>query len=62
MYIDDFFKILFLDFLCRNFCPQLILDGYVYAGVPPLYKITTSKGYVYLKNDEELEKYFPNIM
>ena len=40
-----------------NFCPQLILDGYVYAGVPPLYKITTSKGYVYLKNDEELEKF-----
>ena len=40
-----------------NFCPQLILDGYVYAGVPPLYKITTSKGYVYLKNDEELEAY-----
>ena len=40
-----------------NFCPQLILDGYVYAGVPPLYKITTSKGYVYLKNDEELENY-----
>ncbi len=40
-----------------NFCPQLIIDGYVYAGVPPLYKITTSKGYKYLKNDEELEKY-----
>ena len=40
-----------------NFCPQLILDGYVYAGVPPLYKITTSKGYTYLKNDEELETY-----
>lgn len=40
-----------------NFCPQLIIDGYVYAGVPPLYKIVTSKGYKYLKNDEELEKY-----
>ena len=40
-----------------NFCPQLIADGYIYAGVPPLYKIITSKGYKYLKNDEELEKY-----
>lgn len=29
----------------------------MYAGVPPLYKIITSKGYKYLKNDEELEKY-----
>lgn len=40
-----------------SFCPELIKDGYVYAGVPPLYKITTSKGYKYLKNDEELELY-----
>ena len=40
-----------------NFCPELILDGYVYAGVPPLYKIVTTKGYKYLKNDEELERY-----
>ena len=40
-----------------NFCPQLIKDGYIYAGVPPLYKITTSKGYKYIKNDEALEQY-----
>ena len=42
-----------------NFCPELIIDGYVYAGVPPLYKITLSgnKGYKYLKNDEELEQF-----
>lgn len=40
-----------------NFCPQLITDGYIYAGVPPLYKITTSKGYKYIKNDEALEQY-----
>lgn len=38
-------------------CPELIQEGYVYAGVPPLYKITTSKGYEYLQNDEALEKY-----
>ena len=49
-------KNLFYTFLW-NFCPDLIKDGYVYAGVPPLYKITTSKGYKYLKNDAELEKY-----
>lgn len=49
-------KNLFYTFIW-NFCPQLIVDGYIYAGVPPLYKITTSKGYVYLKNDEALEQY-----
>ena len=43
-----------------NFCPELIIDGYIYAGVPPLYKITTSKGYKYLKNDEELMLYREN--
>lgn len=40
-----------------NFCPQLITDGYIYAGVPPLYKITIGKEYVYLKNDEALEDF-----
>lgn len=49
-------KNLFYTFIW-NFCPELIIDGYVYAGVPPLYKIITSKGYKYLKNDEELELY-----
>lgn len=49
-------KNLFYTFIW-NFCPQLIIDGYIYAGVPPLYKITTAKGYVYLKNDEALEQY-----
>ena len=46
-------KNLFYTFIW-NFCPQLIKDGYVYAGVPPLYKITIDKEYKYLKNDEEL--------
>ena len=49
-------KNLFYTFIW-SFCPELIIDGYVYAGVPPLYKITTSKGYKYLKNDEELMLY-----
>ena len=40
-----------------NFCPQLVEDGFIYAGVPPLYKITTSKGYKYLKNDDDLKAY-----
>lgn len=49
-------KNLFYTFIWK-FCPELIIDGYVYAGVPPLYKIITSKGYKYLKNDEALEQY-----
>lgn len=40
-----------------NFCPELILDGYVYAGVPPLYKVTMNKKYIYLKNDAALEEF-----
>ncbi len=35
----------------------MIKDGYVYAGVPPLYKITIGKEYKYLKNDEALEEF-----
>lgn len=49
-------KNLFYTFIW-NFCPQLVTDGFVYAGVPPLYKITTSKGYKYLKNDDDLAAY-----
>ena len=49
-------KNLFYTFIW-NFCPQLIIDGYVYAGVPPLYKITIDKKYKYLKNDEALEEF-----
>ena len=49
-------KNLFYTFIW-NFCPELIEDGFIYAGVPPLYKITTSKGYIYLKDDAALEEY-----
>lgn len=53
-------KNLFYTFIW-TFCPELILDGYVYAGVPPLYKITEGKDtYIYLKNDAELEEYRAN--
>lgn len=40
-----------------NFCPELILDGYIYAGVPPLYRVTINKKYIYLKDDEALAKF-----
>ena len=41
-----------------NFCPELILDGYVYALQAPLYKITMGKDtYIYLKDDIELAKF-----
>lgn len=41
-----------------NFCPELILDGYVYALVAPLYKITMGKDtYVYLKDDIALKEF-----
>lgn len=49
-------KNLFYTFIW-NFCPELVIDGYIYAGVPPLYKIITSKGYKYLKDDRALEEY-----
>ena len=41
-----------------NFCPELILEGYVYATVPPLFKVTEGKDtYIYLKDDEALQEY-----
>ena len=51
-------KNLFYTFIW-NFCPRLIYEGHIYAGVPPLYKITLSgnKGYKYLKDDAALEEF-----
>ena len=40
-----------------NFCPQLILDGYVYATIPPLYKVTIGKEYRYIQDDAALEEF-----
>ena len=37
-----------------NICPDLFIQGYIYAGVPPLYKITIGGKYIYLKNDSDL--------
>lgn len=50
-------KNLFYTFIW-TFCPQLIKDGYVYAGVPPLYKVTEGKDkFIYLKDEAALEEY-----
>ena len=39
-------------------CPELIVEGYVYAAVPPLFRITTKKNeYIYLKDLKELNEY-----
>ena len=41
-----------------NFCPQLVQEGYIYALVAPLYKITMGKDtYIYLKDDIELAQF-----
>lgn len=50
-------KNLFYTFIW-TFCPALIEGGYVYAGVPPLYRVTETKDkYVYLKDDAALDEY-----
>ena len=51
-------KNLFYTFIW-NICPELITQGYIYAGVPPLYKITEKNGksYKYLKDDAALLAY-----
>lgn len=39
-------------------CPELLIEGYIYAAVPPLYRITTKKNeYIYLKDNKELQEY-----
>ena len=44
-----------------NFCPQLIEEGYVYALMAPLYKITMGKDtYIYLKDDDALAEFTKN--
>lgn len=41
-----------------NFAPELILDGFVFATIPPLYKVTLGKdNYVYLQDDKTLEEF-----
>ena len=49
-------RILFLTFIWK-FCPELIEKGYIYAAVPPLYKVTMGTKIQYLKDDAALEAF-----
>ena len=49
-------RILFLTFIWK-FCPELLTKGYIYAAVPPLYKITQGTKITYLKNDAALNAF-----
>ena len=50
-------KNLFYTFIW-TFCPELILDGHIYAGIPPLYKVSVGKDkYIFLKDDIALQQY-----
>ncbi len=53
-------RILMLTFFYRYMRP-LIEKGYVYAAMPPLYKVTRGKKEYYVYNDEELEKLLQEI-
>lgn len=49
-------RALFLTFIWK-FAPELIEKGYIYAAVPPLYKITMGTKIQYLKDDAALEAF-----
>lgn len=49
-------RILFFTFIWK-FCPELIEKGYIYAAVPPLYRIIQGKKSFYLKDDAALENF-----
>lgn len=49
-------RTLFLTFIWK-FCPELLEKGYVYAAVPPLYKIIQGTKIQYLKDDAALEAF-----
>lgn len=42
-------------------CPELVVNGHIYAAVPPLFRITTRKNeYIYLRDATALEEYKKN--
>ena len=53
-------RILLLTFFYR-FMRPLVDKGYVYAAMPPLYKVTKGKNSTYVYDDEELEKLLDKI-
>lgn len=40
-----------------NFIPQLFDDGFIYAGIPPLFRLKNNKEIIYLEDDNALEKF-----
>lgn len=49
-------RILFLTFIWK-FAPELIRKGYIYAAIPPLYKIMMGNQVKYLKDDAALNDF-----
>lgn len=49
-------RTLFFTFIWK-FAPELIEKGYIYAAVPPLYRIIEKKNSFYLKDDAALNEY-----
>ena len=49
-------RVLFLTFIWK-FAPELIEKGYIYAAVPPLYKVIQGTKIQYLKDDAALEDF-----
>lgn len=47
---------MFFTFIWK-FCPELIEKGYVYAAVPPLYRIIKGNKSFYIKDDNALAEY-----
>ena len=52
-------KNLFYTFIW-NFIPQLIEDGFIYAGIPPLFRLKNNKEVIYLKDDEVMQEFKKN--
>ena len=52
-------RVLFLTFIWK-FCPELLEKGYIYAAVPPLYKVTMGTKIQYLKDDAALDEFRKN--
>ena len=41
-----------------SLCPELVIDGYIHAAIPPLFRVTTRKNeYIYLRDAAALEAY-----